>query len=192
MLAPSAALAGVRLGPGGLPAASRQGLELAHDGRLPAPRPPASGVRRVAFRNLHTDERIDAVYWDKGAYVPDALQAVNTVLRDFRTGEVHPIAPNLLDVLVDLQSKIGSRAAFQVVSGYRSAKTNAMLREKSAEVAQRSLHMDGMAIDLYLDDVALDRLHLAAMDLSRGGVGYYPSSSFVHVDVGPVRHWQGT
>ena len=146
--------------------------------------------RSIVLKNLHTEEALEAVYWDRGKYVPDALEAVNKVLRDYRTGDVHPIDPRLLDVLADLRSAVGSKAPFQVISGYRSPQTNAMLRERSAEVAQHSLHMDGMAIDLFLDDVELDRLHAAALDLSRGGVGYYPAK-FVHLDVGPVRHWRG-
>ena len=146
--------------------------------------------RAITLKNLHTDETLDAVYWENGQYVPDALQAVNHVLRDFRTGEVHPIEPRLLDLINDLRVRLGSKSPFQVISGYRSPQTNAMLREQSAEVAQHSLHMDGMAIDIALEDVQLDRLHMAALSLSRGGVGYYPGR-FVHVDVGPVRHWQG-
>ena len=152
--------------------------------------PGLSGPRRISLKNLHTLEALDAVYFEDGAYAPDVLEAVNRVLRDFRTGEVHPIEPRLLDVLTDLQARLGSTSPFQVVSGFRSAETNAMLREQSADVAKRSLHLDGKAIDLYLDDVDLDRLHLAALDLSRGGVGYYPQK-FIHLDVGPVRHWQG-
>ena len=158
----------------------------------PLPLQPVSlEPRSIALKNLHTDEALEALYWDHGRYVPDALEAVNKVLRDFRTGEVHPIAPGLLDVLADLRAATGSTAPYQVISGYRSPQTNAILRERSAEVAQHSLHMDGEAIDLYLDDVDLERLHLAALDLSRGGVGYYPATKFVHIDVGPVRHWQG-
>ncbi len=149
------------------------------------------GPRRIALKNLHTDEALEAVYWEDGQYLPDALQAVNTVLRDFRTGEVHPIEPALLDLVTDLHAKVGSSSPLKVISGYRSPQTNALLREQSAEVAQHSLHMDGKAIDIVLDDVDTDRLHLAALDLARGGVGYYPGR-FVHVDVGPVRHWQGT
>ena len=147
--------------------------------------------RAITLKNLHTDEALDAVYWDAGSYVPDALEAVNHVLRDFRTGEVHRIDPRLLDVLADLRAATGSSLPYQVISGYRSPATNALLRERSAEVARHSLHMDGWAIDLYLDDVALDRLHRAALELGRGGVGYYPVTRFVHIDVGPVRHWQG-
>ncbi len=146
--------------------------------------------RAISLKNLHTDETLHAVYWEKGQYVPDALQAVNQLLRDFRTGEVHPISPDLLNLITDVRDRVGSRAPFQVISGYRSPQTNAMLREQSAEVAQHSLHMDGMAIDIALEDVQLDHVRLAGMDLSRGGVGYYPGR-FVHLDVGPVRHWQG-
>ncbi len=147
--------------------------------------------RAITLKNLHTDETLDAVYWENGQYVPDALQAVNHVLRDYRTGEVHPIEPELLNLITDIRARVGSKTPFQVISGYRSPQTNAMLREQSAEVAQHSLHMDGKAIDICLEDVQLDHLRLAALELSRGGVGYYPGR-FVHLDVGPVRRWQGT
>jgi uncharacterized protein YcbK (DUF882 family) len=172
--------------------AMAQAIDYDQLGIQPLARDPVSTApRAITLKNLHTDESLDAVYWENGDYVPDALQAVNQVLRDFRTEEVHPISPALLDVLTDLRTAVGSSQPFQVLSGYRSAETNAMLRERSAEVAQHSLHMDGLAIDLYLDDVDVYRLHMAALDLSRGGVGYYPVTRFIHVDVGPVRHWEG-
>ena len=172
--------------------AAAQAIDYDQLGIQPLGLDPASAEpRAITLKNLHTDESVDAVYWEKGAYVPDALEAVNGVLRDFRTNEVHPINPGLLDLLTDLRGVVGSGQPFQVISGFRSAQTNAMLRERSAEVAQHSLHMDGLAIDLYLDDVDLDRLHAAALDLGRGGVGYYPVTKFVHLDVGPVRQWQG-
>ena len=167
------------------------GLELQHHAIRPELERIAFGPRSITLKNIHTDEALEAVYWENGQYVPDALQAVNKVLRDFRTGDVHPIDPGLLDLITDVRAKVGSNSPFQVISGYRSPQTNAMLREQSAEVAQHSLHMDGMAIDVVLEDVDTDRLHLAALDLARGGVGYYPGR-FVHIDVGPVRHWQGT
>ena len=152
---------------------------------------PAIEARRIVLKNLHTDEALDAVYWERGAYVPDALAEVNKVLRDYRTGEVHEIHPDLLDLVSDLHAKVGSWSPIQVISGYRSPQTNAMLHERSAEVAKHSLHMDGMAMDLHMQDIDLSYLHEAALDMSRGGVGYYPQSNFVHVDVGPVRRWQG-
>jgi uncharacterized protein YcbK (DUF882 family) len=147
--------------------------------------------RGVAFHNLHTGESLTAIYWDQGRYVPDALQAVNKVLRDFRTGDEHPIDPRLLDLLHGLNGKIDNRAPIQVISGYRSPQTNAMLHERSNGVANKSLHMQGMAIDIRVPGVQLDYLHKAALDMSRGGVGFYPQSDFVHVDVGAVRHWNG-
>ncbi|HEX4095573.1 MAG TPA: DUF882 domain-containing protein [Caulobacteraceae bacterium] len=167
-----------------------EGLVLEHQMIRPEMERVSFGPRSITLKNLHTDETLDAVYWENGQYVPDALQAVNHVLRDFRTGDVHAIEPRLIDLITDLRTKVGSKAPFQVISGYRSPQTNAMLRELSAEVAQHSLHMDGMAIDIVLEDVDLGGLHRAALDLARGGVGYYPGR-FLHVDVGPVRRWQG-
>lgn len=183
---PSAAMASVWRTVSGEPAASRAALATAHAGG------PHMAPRHLSLRNLHTEERLEVAYWRDGAYQSDALQAIDTVLRDFRTGEVHPIEPRLLDVLFVLQGRVDSADAFQVVSGYRSAQTNAQLRELSAEVAKRSLHMDGKAIDLYLDGVDLAYLRDAATDLASGGVGYYPESHFIHVDVGPLRRWVGT
>ena len=148
-----------------------------------------TGSRRVALYNLHTGESLTTTYWEDGAYVPDALSEVNHVLRDFRTGDAHPIDPRLLDLLDRLSARVETRGPFHVISGYRSPRTNAMLHENSAGVASKSLHMQGMAIDIRLADLDLAELHLAALALKGGGVGYYPSSNFVHVDVGPVRRW---
>jgi uncharacterized protein YcbK (DUF882 family) len=151
----------------------------------------ASDMRSVSLDNLHTGEKMQAVYWEQGEYIPDVLDAVNEHLRDYRTGEVHQINPGLLDVLDTLSALTGADASFQVISGYRSAATNAMLRERSEEVAKKSFHIQGMAIDIRLPGVELSHLHAAALSLGRGGVGYYPDSNFIHVDVGPVREWRG-
>ncbi len=148
-------------------------------------------VRRIAFDNLHTGEKLDIAYWEKGAYSAEALAAVNHVLRDFRTGDEFPIAPNLLDLLVALSARTELAPRYAVISGYRSPATNAMLHARSEQVASGSLHTKGMAIDMRLADLDLDRLRDAAQSLSLGGVGYYPVSDFVHVDVGRVRHWDG-
>jgi uncharacterized protein YcbK (DUF882 family) len=152
----------------------------------------ANEARVVAFDNLHTGESMEGVYWEEGDYVPDVLAAVNNLLRDHRTGDVYPINPGLLDLLTAVNTRTGTRARFQVISGYRSQKTNEMLHERSAEVAKKSLHTEGLAIDIRLPDVDLSRLHAAATSLGAGGVGYYPYSDFVHLDVGPVRTWYGT
>ena len=151
----------------------------------------ARGARRLGFKHLHTGETLDVAYWENGAYVPDALGAVNHVLRDWRTNQVHEIEPRLLDLLTALQAKLGKDERFEVICGYRSPATNAMLHEHSSEVATHSLHLVGQAIDIHLPGVELAHLRDAAMSLGLGGVGYYPESDFVHVDIGRVRHWGG-
>ena len=146
-------------------------------------------AKSLTFNNLHTGERLKVDYAVNGNYETDALQAVNHILRDYRNGEVHVIEPKLLDLLNLLQRRLGSTAEIEVISGYRSPATNAIMHEHSAGVAAHSLHMQGMAIDIRLPDVALDRLHDTALAMQLGGVGYYPSLDFVHVDVGRVRRW---
>ena len=146
-------------------------------------------VRKLSFDNLHTGERLKADYWVDGEYVPDALENINRLLRDFRTGDVHPIEPKLLDVLSMLRGMMETESDFQVISGYRSPKTNAALHEQSGGVAATSLHMRGMAIDVRVGGRPLTGLRDADLHLAAGGVGYYPKSNFVHVDVGRVRRW---
>ena len=148
-------------------------------------------VRKLSLYNLHTSEKCTVVYKDCGQCVPDALAEVNHVLRDWRNDEVHPIDTRLLDLLADLHVQLGTNDPFNVISGYRSPQTNAMLHERSAGVASKSLHMQGMAIDIRLPDVQLRRVRDTALAMGRGGVGYYESSNFVHVDVGRVRRWTG-
>jgi uncharacterized protein YcbK (DUF882 family) len=152
----------------------------------------ALSARRLAFDNLHTGERLDVAYWENGAYVPQALTAVNHVLRDHRNNEVHVIEPRLLDLLTALSHRLEAGPNFEVISGYRSPATNAMLHAESSEVARGSLHMQGEAIDIRMSGLNLAYLHNAALELDMGGVGYYPGSDFVHVDVGRVRRWSGT
>lgn len=151
---------------------------------------PQSGARTLSFVSTHTDDKITATYWRDGAYDTGALKDINHVLRDFRTGDVAQIDPQLLDLLVDLHRRAGSRKPFQIISAYRSPKTNAMLASASnGGVAKRSLHMDAKAIDIRLSDVALSDLRQTALGMTAGGVGYYPKSDFVHVDTGRVRQW---
>lgn len=153
---------------------------------------PVGDARWVHLHNVHTGEKLEAVYWENGAYVPDAVSALDKVLRDYRNDEVHPIDRGLYDLLDQIARKTESKSPFQVISGYRSPSTNRLLSERSGEVAKKSLHMDGKAMDIFLEDVALKHVRAAALDLGVGGVGYYPTSNFVHVDVGPVRKWTGT
>jgi uncharacterized protein YcbK (DUF882 family) len=150
---------------------------------------PQSGERTLGLVSLHTNEKLMATYWRNGAYDQGALKDIDYVLRDHRSGEVARMDTNLLDLLVELHRRTGSRNAFQIISGYRSPKTNAMLASASGGVAKRSLHMDAKAVDIRLHDVALSDLRQAALGMKAGGVGYYKKSDFVHVDTGRVRQW---
>lgn len=151
--------------------------------------PRAPGRRALAFYNLHTGESLDLVYWAEGRYLPEATQRIEYLLRDFRNDKVHAIDPKLLDLLTDLRARLNSDAPYQVISGYRSPETNAMLRRTSEGVATNSLHLEGRAIDLRVPGRALAAVQREALAMNAGGVGYYPRSDFVHVDVGRVRHW---
>jgi len=148
-----------------------------------------SAERALSFYNTHTGENVRAVYWNEGAYVPQALSDINYVLRDYRTGEVKEIDTDLLDLLFDLHQKLESKSPFNIISGYRSRETNSLLNTISKGVSKNSLHIYGKAIDIRLPGHELKTLQRAALDLQRGGVGYYPSSDFVHVDVGRIRYW---
>lgn len=150
----------------------------------------AAPKRVLAFHNLHTDETWEAPYWAKGRYLKGALAQINHIMRDHRTNQIKAIDIRLLDLLYALRKRLGTDEPFQIISGYRSPATNAALCRKGSGVARRSLHMKGKAVDICLPETPLPRLHQAAVSLRRGGVGYYPSSSFVHVDVGEVRYWQ--
>lgn len=145
--------------------------------------------RRLAFYHTHTSETLDVVYSEHGAYVPGALDEVHHLFRDFRTGDVHPIDPGLLDILHEVQHATGGRGRFEIISAYRSPATNHMLASKSGGVADRSLHLQGQAIDVRLPGVRTIDLRRAGLRLASGGVGYYPGSDFVHLDTGRVRSW---
>jgi uncharacterized protein YcbK (DUF882 family) len=146
-------------------------------------------ARSLAVLNLHTGERLTATYWEQGSYLADALAAFDKVLRDHRTGEVHPIAPGVLDLALKVSDRLGVRETVQIISGYRSPQSNAKLHQASSGVATRSLHMEGKALDIRLPGVDLARVRDAALALQGGGVGYYRESDFVHIDVGRVRRW---
>jgi uncharacterized protein YcbK (DUF882 family) len=151
--------------------------------------PGKAGGRELSFLNLHTGERLKVEYWRNGRYVPDALHAVAIVLRDHRNNRVHPIDPRLLDLVRQLQATVYSTAPIDVISGYRSPESNALMHEASAGVAAHSLHMEGRAIDIRLPGTGLIHVCRAALALKSGGVGYYPDDDFVHVDTGALRCW---
>ena len=146
-------------------------------------------ARRLSFYHTHTTQRLAVVYYEDGAYIPAALEQVNALLKDFRTGDVHDIDPGLLDILYELRVALNSGGTYEVISAYRSAATNAMLRKKSSGVAKNSQHLKGAAIDVRLTGVESTALRDAALALARGGVGFYAEAEFVHVDTGRVRRW---
>lgn len=145
--------------------------------------------RKLSLLNLHTGETINATYWAEGQYQTSELQAINKVLRDFRTGDVHKMDKDLIDLLNLMHHKVGGNRPFNVISGYRSPKTNAALNKNTTGVAKKSLHMQGKAIDIRLPGHKLSDLRKVALNLQVGGVGFYPESDFIHVDTGDVRHW---
>ena len=146
-------------------------------------------ARSLKFVHTHTGETLIAPYFDGGLYNSACLNQVNFLLRDFRTGESHQIDPALLDILYEVQTLANRDAPFEIISGYRSPKTNAMLHAHSSGVAEHSQHLLGKAIDVRLNGYSTRALGEHARSLSRGGVGFYASSDFVHIDTGRVRHW---
>jgi len=153
------------------------------------PAPVSGRDRELSFYNTHTGEKLSATFWSDGKYLDDGVEEINWLLRDHRAGIASPIDPKLLDLLYQLQAKVEHQGEFHVISGYRSPATNSMLSKKSSGVAKRSYHMLGKAIDVRLPGFDSSQLRKAAISLKGGGVGYYSSSNFVHLDVGRVRYW---
>ena len=145
---------------------------------------------RLRLYHTHTRESLDVVFRRGDSYVPEALAQLNYHLRDHRTGEVEEFDARLFDLLADLAETVGRPGGImEVICGYRAPGTNALLRQHSSGVAEQSLHLQGMAIDIRMRGIKTSVLRDAALALQRGGVGYYPGSDFVHVDVGRVRSW---
>jgi len=145
--------------------------------------------RGLSFRHLHTGEALSITYVEGGQVLPEALARIDHVLRDHYDGSIHPIDLDLLDILHAVRRETGTSSPFQVISGYRSPATNQMLRQRSPGVSKNSLHMQGRAIDIRLPDVDTATLRDAGLAVALGGVGYYGSSDFVHLDTGRVRRW---
>jgi len=150
----------------------------------------ATDSRSLYLYNLHTQERLECWYFSAGEYLPRSLVRIDKLFRDHRTGEQHRIDVNLLDTLYLLGQQLGLKdSPIEVLSGFRSESTNAMLRRHTQGVAKKSYHMFGRAVDCRFPDVSVKMLRDVAMHANRGGVGYYPRSNFVHLDTGPVRSW---
>lgn len=159
------------------------------DSLLEANHPASISHRSLAFQNPHTGDKLSLTYYEQGRYLKDALNEINFLLRDHRTGDVHPIDPELLDQLHDMKQMLGLNQPFDIVCGYRSPLTNAKLHAENAGVANNSFHIHGRAIDIRIERYDLRRIHNAALAMHRGGVGYYPSANFIHLDTGTFRNW---
>ncbi|MEN8200328.1 MAG: DUF882 domain-containing protein [Thermodesulfobacteriota bacterium] len=145
------------------------------------------GCKPMIFLHTHTGERLKLDY--STDFCSLKHRDVDTFLRDFRTGDIHPIDPKLFDTIHKIRKLSGSRGDIEIISGYRSPATNARLRNRSNGVAKKSLHMQGQALDIRISDLSTRKLRDIAASLCHGGVGYYPKSDFVHIDTGKVRCW---
>jgi len=154
--------------------------------------PVAGGASRwLELVNTHTSEAISLAYRDARGLVAPALSKLQWLLRDHRANEAATMDPLLFDQLADLAAAAGVEPRYQIISGYRSPRTNALLSGAGRGVARRSLHMEGRAIDVRLRGVSCADLRDLALGDARGGVGYYRKSDFVHLDTGRVRAWAG-
>jgi uncharacterized protein YcbK (DUF882 family) len=151
---------------------------------------PAIQEGHLRLDHTHTGEHLDVVYRHGATYIPEALAKLDHFLRDHRTGEVHHYDPRVFDVLSDATQAVGRPdAEIHIICGYRTPQSNQYLRTHTSGVAKNSLHMQAEAIDIRLPGTPTLKFRNAALALARGGVGYYPASDFIHVDVGRVRRW---
>jgi len=154
------------------------------------PAKPAAPDRRLRLVNAHTWEKLDLTYWTDGVYLDSAIEKINTLMRDHRANKSRQMDLDLLDYMHSLYQLIGTDDRIHVLSGYRTAATNAALRARSSGVAKYSLHIEGRAVDINIPTVATKTVREAAISLESGGVGYYRKAGFVHIDTGNVRYWQ--
>ncbi|MCL4138752.1 UNVERIFIED_CONTAM: hypothetical protein GTU68_048526 [Idotea baltica] len=148
--------------------------------------------RKLRLVNAHTWEKLDIVYWSAGDYVGESLNAINILMRDHRANESIVMDVNLIDDLYNLYGLLDTEERIHILSGYRTKATNAKLRTRSNGVAKYSLHMEGRALDISIPNRNAKQVRSAAMSMKSGGVGYYASSGFVHIDTGNVRNWSGS
>lgn len=151
----------------------------------------AGDIRRIRMYSGRTGESLDTIYWIEGKYIKEVLQEVNHFMRDWRTDDQVTMDPRTVDIMAASHRLLDVSEPYMLLSGYRSPKTNAMLRSQSGGVAKNSLHMKGQAADLRLKSRSVSQMARAAETCASGGVGRYSGSNFVHMDCGPVRHWGG-
>ncbi len=151
----------------------------------------AGDVRRIKMYSGRTGETVDTIYWIEGEYIPEVLKEINHFMRDWRTDDATRMDVRTIDIMAAAHSLMDVSEPYMLLSGFRSQKTNAMLRSRSSGVARNSLHMKGQAADLRLKSRSVGQMARAAEACASGGVGRYSRSNFVHMDCGPIRHWGG-
>lgn len=149
----------------------------------------AGNIRRLHMYSGRSGETLDAIYWIDGKYVPEVLSQVNYFMRDWRVDSVRTMAPQTMDIIAATHALLETPEPYMLLSGYRTAATNAMLRAESSGVAKHSLHIQGEAADLRLQSRTVHQIYAAAWSCQAGGVGKYNRSDFVHMDCGQVRTW---
>lgn len=145
--------------------------------------------RKLNLSNQRTGERLNIIYFADGEYIPEAVDELSYILRDWRRNEIKPIDTRTIDIAAAVYRKVDANEPLQIISGYRSPETNQLLRRKGRGVAKNSFHTRGMAIDLTMQSRSVNQMYRAAMDLKAGGVGRYSRNHFIHVDCGPTRSW---
>lgn len=156
---------------------------------LPSAKVIGSQARQLTLHNSHTGESLETTYYTSEGYQTTALKELNHLLRDHRQNASHKIDPALFDQLWNIQSLLGDTQSIEIISGYRTRKTNSVLRQKSKSVAKYSYHTQGRAIDFRLPGIPTLQVRNVAQHLKSGGVGYYERSNFIHIDTGPYRSW---
>lgn len=147
--------------------------------------------RTLSFYNIHTKERLTVTYMRNGKRDPEAMKKIDWMMRDWRRDEQTTMDPELIDLIWEVHTELGSKEPVHVISGFRSPRTNEKLRRAGGGQAKNSRHILGKAADIHFPDVPLKQLRYSGLVRERGGVGYYPTSGvpFVHLDTGRVRHW---
>ena len=150
----------------------------------------AGDIRKIRFQNSNTGEKVNTIYWIEGEYVSEALSEINYFMRDWRQNKVRKIDTANLDIIAATQVLLDTEEPFELLSGYRTIKTNKMLSRITPGVARNSFHIKGMAADLRMRSRSVNQIAKAAESCNSGGVGRYVRSSFVHIDCGPTRRWR--
>ena len=146
-------------------------------------------IRRLRMYSGRTGERMDAIYWIEGNYIPEVMREITHFMRDWRDNRAMEIDARTVDIMAAAHRLLEVNEPYTLLSGFRSPQTNAMLRARSRGVAQNSLHLRGQAADLRLRSRSVGQMARAAAALEAGGVGRYSRSNFVHMDCGTVRSW---